>query len=78
MTAVSPKIFVSLIHFAFLLGYALLVGALLWHYRQYSLPKDKARWVIGTFLFFAITLAILSTLMLYLIDWSALLERARY
>ena len=74
----SAKIFVSLIHFSFLVGYWVLVSALLWHYRQYSLPKDKARWVIGTFLFFAIVLTLLSIMILFLIDWQEVLKTMRY
>lgn len=63
------KIIVILGHFAFLLVYGLLVSALLWHYKRYSLPHDKARWIIGAFLFFALIFAVISTILLFIIPW---------
>jgi len=74
----SANIFSAIIYFSFLTGYWILVSALLWHYRQYSLPKDKARWVVGIFLFFAIVLTLLSIMILFLIDWQEVLKTMRY
>ncbi|MEK7598842.1 MAG: hypothetical protein AAB474_00085 [Patescibacteria group bacterium] len=70
----SPKIIFLLLHIVFLAIYAMLVGALLWHYKKYSLPKDKARWIIGAFLVICATLAIASTVLLFLIPWKILLK----
>lgn len=60
----NPKIIIILGHFAFLLIYGLLVSALLWHYKKYSLPKDRARWIIGSFLSVAAILAAVSTILI--------------
>lgn len=64
-----PKIIFLLLHIVFLAIYAILVGALLWHYKKYSLPKDKARWIIGIFIAICAILAIVSTVLLFLIPW---------
>ncbi len=73
----DAKTFAAILNLVFLAGYWILVWALLWHYRQYSLPKDKARWVIGFFLFFAVALTILSIITLFLVDWSEILNLMR-
>jgi hypothetical protein len=59
------KIIFAIGHIVFLAIYATLTGALLWHYKKYSLPKDKARWIIGIFIVFSVILAITSTVLLY-------------
>lgn len=59
------KIIIILAHFVFLLVYALLVAMLMWHYKKYSLPKERARWIIGSFIFFASLFAIISSVLLF-------------
>mgnify|MGYP001578254748 CR=1 len=61
-----------LFHVLLLSGYALLVAALLWHYRSYSLPGDPARWVIGPFIGFSILLALVASILLFYIPWDDL------
>ncbi|QQG45915.1 MAG: hypothetical protein HYY55_02955 [Candidatus Niyogibacteria bacterium] len=63
------KIIIILGHFAFLLVYATLVAALLWHYQKYSLPRDRARWIIGLFLTIASILAVISTILIFSVPW---------
>ncbi|MCH7882819.1 hypothetical protein IIA95_00130 [Patescibacteria group bacterium] len=69
-------LFALLIHLTFLVIYTLIVAALLWHYRKYSLPKDPARRVIGPFLLISLILMITSTILLFFVPWEALLTLA--
>ncbi|MBI2038795.1 MAG: hypothetical protein HYT22_00725 [Candidatus Niyogibacteria bacterium] len=65
-----------LFHFVFLSVYALLVFALLWHYRRYSLLHDPARFVIGPFLFFSVIFALGASALLFYAPWDALVSGA--
>lgn len=62
-----------------LIAYGGLVLAILYHYRKYSLPGDRYRWVINIFFITAIILFILSYLIIiFFIDWENLkLENLR-
>ena len=62
----------ALLHVLFLGVYALLVAALLWHYKKYSLPHDPGRWVIGPFLTFSIIFALIATTLLFYTPWNAI------
>ena len=68
------KILAVITHIIFLAVYGLLVAALLWHYRRYSLPGDKARWIIGAFLFFALIFASISSVLLFIIPWDKIIN----
>ncbi|MEK7566671.1 MAG: hypothetical protein AAB527_00855 [Patescibacteria group bacterium] len=68
------KFLAVIAHAIFLAVYGLLVTALLWHYRRYSLPGDKARWIIGAFLLFAFIFAAISTVLLFLIPWDKIIN----
>ena len=70
-------IFFILFHALLLSGYALLVAALLWHYRSYSLPGDPARWVIGPFIGLSILLAFVASILLFYIPWDDLTDIIR-
>ena len=61
-----------LLHSFFLLIYALLIAALLWHYKRYSLPHDPGRWVIGPFLVFSVIIAVIATILLFYTPWNAI------
>ena len=69
--------FFILFHVLLLSGYTLLVAALLWHYRSYSLPGDPARWVIGPFIGLSIFLALVASVLLFYIPWDDLADIIR-
>ena len=72
---VNIKIIAVLAHFAFLLVYGLLVWALLLHYKKYSLPKDRARWIWGIFIFFAVIFALTATILLFAVPWDEIISQ---
>lgn len=51
------------LHIIFLLIYAGFVAALIWHYREYALPNDPGKWIIGTFLVIMVMLAVFSIIL---------------
>lgn len=56
-----------------LIVYGSLVLAILYHYRKYSLPNDRYRWVINIFLIIVAIFFILSYLIIiFFIDWESL------
>ena len=63
-------------HFSFLAVYAVLVAALLWHHRKYSLPRDPARWVIRPFLAFSVIFAVIATILLFTVPWDIIVSGA--
>lgn len=62
------------IHLAFILIYAGLVAALLWHYGKYKLPNEKARWIIWTFIVLSALFAVVSTIILFMIPWEEIIQ----
>lgn len=69
------KIIAVLAHIAFLLIYGSLVAMLLWHYKKYSLPRDRARWIIGSFIIFASVFALIATALLFAIPWEKIINQ---
>ena len=56
-----------------LIVYSVLVFAIMYHYRKYSLPNDPRRFVINIFLIIAAILFILSYLIIvFFIDWESI------
>lgn len=52
-------------YLVFLLVYWLFVLTILWHIREYTVPRDSFRWIIWSFLIVIVILNILSLILFF-------------
>ncbi len=55
----------AILYILFLVVYWFFISAVLWHFKEYSLPHSYATWVVRGFLVAAIFLNIFSAILLY-------------
>ncbi len=53
------------IYILFLGGYWFFIWSIWWHIREYTLPQDQSRYVIGLFFVVAVVLSVLSFVLFF-------------
>jgi hypothetical protein len=72
-------ILVLVLYLAFLLGYVILAGIIVWNIKRYILIQDKkGRWIIGFFVIAALVLIIFSSVSFSITPWDELLNLKFY